>query len=107
MVDNDPIKIGLGQLQERLNMENHLKEYIEKELKKQINFNEDRQLIIAGSFNDGNIEILLSTYLNKYVRCRQCQSMMTILGKYNRQEANLCLKCYNINLISNLQNKMK
>jgi len=107
MVDNDPIKIGLGQLQERLNMENHLKEYIEKELKKQINFNEDRQLIIAGSFNDGNIEILLSTYLNKYVRCRQCQSMLTILGKHNRQEANLCLKCYNINLISNLQNKMK
>lgn len=107
MAENDPIRIGLSQLHERLNMETHLKEFIERELKKTITVNEFQQLVISGGYNDGNIETLMSSYLNQYVRCRQCHSMMTVLGKRNRQEANLCLKCYNINLIRNLQNLMK
>lgn len=107
MAVNDPIRIGLEQLNERLNMENHLKDFIERELKKTITVNECHQLVISGGFNNGNIETLMSSYLNKYVRCRQCHSMTTVLGIRNRQEANLCLKCYNINLIRNFQNMMK
>ena len=74
---------------------NHIKSYIDKELKTSSSINDDGMLIINNTYNESDILKLLTRYAQTYIICREpsCNSGDTIITKENSIVYLACNSC--------------
>jgi len=85
---------GMIEISKALNRDiNNILSFYKEELGKQITITGDNCFTIVGRYNEKHITTVLMSYINRYVKCKQCKSTNTLLEKYNRINKLKCLKC--------------
>lgn len=72
---------------------NDIKQYFEKEMNVVANVNSLGGLVITGMFKEINILKVFSSYIEDFVKCKECGSCDTEIIKENRITYNNCKKC--------------
>ena len=70
-----------------------VKQYFEKEMNVITSVNAQGSLVITGMFQEINIMKIFTSYINDYVKCKECSSCDTEIIKENRITYNNCKKC--------------
>ncbi len=70
-----------------------VKQYFEKEMNTAISTNAQGGLVITGMFKEIHIMKVFSSYIENFVKCKECGSCDTKLIKENRITYNDCNKC--------------
>ena len=72
---------------------NDVKQYFEKEMNVVTSINAAGGLIITGMFRENQITKIFSSYIQDFVKCKECNSCDTEIIKENRITYNNCNKC--------------
>ncbi|AYV77005.1 MAG: translation initiation factor 2 subunit beta [Barrevirus sp.] len=70
-----------------------VKLYFEKEMNVISNLNSQGSLIIVGIFRENHIMKVLSSYINDFVKCKECGNCDTEIVKEDRITYNRCMIC--------------
>lgn len=70
-----------------------VKKYFEKEMNVIASINSQGGLVITGIFKNVNILKVFSSYIDDFVKCKECGSCETEIIKENRITYNNCKKC--------------
>jgi len=82
-----------SEIKDVVDVQQHMLQYLRKELTKDINIDATHQLIINGRYDQAIITKLIQRYCRQNKKCPNCGSMMTRLGKRNRKNTIYCMGC--------------
>jgi translation initiation factor 2 subunit 2 len=84
---------------------NHLSTFVENELGTTVSHAKDGVLVIKGRFRTNQMESILKKYVERYVKCKTCQSSNTTLvrNQVTRLTSQQCLDCRSEWTVENIQ----
>jgi len=82
-----------SEINDLVDVEQHLLQYLKKELTNDISIDATQQLIIDGPYGKTEITNVVKRYCLLNKKCPNCGSMMTRLGKRNRKDTIYCMNC--------------
>jgi translation initiation factor 2 subunit 3 len=85
-----------SEINDVVNIQQHLLQYLKKELTNDISIDATHQLIIDGSYGKTEITNVVKRYCQLNKKCFNCGSMMTRLGKRNRRDTIYCMNCRSV-----------
>lgn len=82
-----------SEINDLVDVEQHLLQFLKKELTNDMSIDTSHQLIIDGSYDKTVITNVVKRYCLQNKKCSNCGSMMTRLGKRNRKDTIYCMNC--------------